>query len=50
MRKYFYIIIILITPFFIYGQINKNGVPFIKNYSPEEYDAHGQNWAIVTCK
>jgi len=47
MRKYFYIIIILITPFFIYGQINKNGVPFIKNYSPEEYDAHGQNWAIV---
>ena len=26
---------------------NEAGRPFIRNYSPKEYDAHPQNWAIV---
>ena len=24
-----------------------NGVPYIRNYSPKEYDVHNQNWGIV---
>ena len=47
MNKYFFIIIILIIPSFLYGQINENGLPFIKNYTAEEYEAAVQNWAIV---
>ncbi len=26
------------------------GIPFIRNYLPEEYRAHGQNWAIIQDK
>lgn len=29
---------------------NTTGVPFIRNYSPDEYKAHNQNWAIVQDK
>ncbi|MEN8121306.1 MAG: SpoIIE family protein phosphatase [Bacteroidota bacterium] len=47
MNKYFYIIILLIIPSFLYGQINENGLPFIKNYPAEAYGAHDQNWGIV---
>lgn len=30
----------------IYAQINKNGVPFIKNFSTEDYNGSEQNWAV----
>jgi serine phosphatase RsbU (regulator of sigma subunit) len=33
-----------------YAQVNSNGLPFIKNYTPEEYGEHAQNWAIVKDK
>ena len=32
---------------FVDAQINKNGIPFIKNYLPKEYKAGEQNWSIV---
>ncbi len=31
----------------IHSQVNQNGVPLIKNYSPEDYKASSQNWSIV---
>ncbi len=33
-----------------YSQINSNGLPFIRNYTPEEYNEHPQNWSIVKDK
>ena len=33
--------------FNVHAQINQNGIPFITNYSPQEYGASQQNWAIV---
>jgi len=30
--------------------INEIGIPVIKNYTPKEYGAHNQNWAIVQDK
>ncbi len=47
MNKYFYLTILFLIPFFADAQINKDGLPFIKTYTPEEYNAAGQNWAIV---
>jgi serine phosphatase RsbU (regulator of sigma subunit) len=29
------------------GQINQKGLPIIRNFSPEDYDASDQNWAAV---
>ncbi len=36
--------------FFGYTQINKNGIPFLKNFSPKEYNANFLNWAVVRDK
>lgn len=47
MNKYLYTVILFLIPFFLSAQINKDGLPFIKTYTPEEYNAAGQNWAIV---
>jgi len=33
-----------------YGQINKNGVPFIRNFTTKEYKASEQNWAVCMDK
>jgi hypothetical protein len=33
-----------------YSQINVNGLPFIRNFSPKEYNEHPQNWSIVKDK
>lgn len=42
--------IILFLLLFIYipltAQINKNGIPLIKNYAPNDYNAAEQNWTI----
>lgn len=46
--------ILLTLLLFIYiplsAQINKNGIPLIKNYSPNDYNAAEQNWAICEDK
>ncbi|MBN2663026.1 MAG: SpoIIE family protein phosphatase [Bacteroidales bacterium] len=48
MKRYIFIIL-FIFPFLGYGQIFslKRGVPFIKNYSQSDYNAHEQNFDIV---
>lgn len=42
--------ILLALILFIYipltAQVNKNGIPLIKNYSPNDYNANEQNWAV----
>ncbi len=30
-----------------HGQINSNGLPILRNYTPEEYEASDQNWSAV---
>ncbi len=47
MNKYYLFFILFLFPFFIKSQINKDGLPFVQIYTTDEYEAHGQNWAIV---
>ncbi len=46
--------ILLALILFIYipltAQVNKNGIPLIKNYSPNDYNASEQNWSICEDK
>ncbi len=41
------VLLLLLIPFFFYGQIKKVGVPFIINYSPKTYKAASENWAVL---
>ncbi|MBU0487512.1 MAG: hypothetical protein KKA07_06820 [Bacteroidetes bacterium] len=41
------ILIMACMPIISDAQINKFGIPFIRNYSPKEYNASEQNWAVV---
>jgi len=45
-------LVIIFSTFYFFGftQINKNGIPFLRNFSPKEYNAHNQNWAVVRDK
>ncbi len=45
-RKYSLFFISLILNISLFAQVNKNGIPFIKNYAPNDYDAAEQNWAV----
>ena len=47
MRRLFIISLIFFSYQFVYSQINNNGIPITKNYSPQEYNAAEQNWAVV---
>ncbi|MBN1187658.1 MAG: SpoIIE family protein phosphatase [Bacteroidales bacterium] len=33
-----------------FAQVNKNGIPFIRNYTKEEYGASEQNWSVIQDK
>jgi len=47
MKKLIIIVFAILTQLStIIAQINKNGIPFIKNYSKEEYNFAEQNWAV----
>ena len=46
MKKNIILLLLLLIYIPLTAQINKNGIPFIKNYSPNEYNASEQNWAI----
>jgi serine phosphatase RsbU (regulator of sigma subunit) len=50
MRSRLYILILLHLLYFCgvsFGQINSDGTPFIRNYSPRTYSASEPNWAIA---
>ena len=42
-----FILFIGFLPFFYLGLPAETGSPFIRNYSPKEYNAHSQNWAVI---
>nr|MQY80016.1 hypothetical protein [Bacteroidota bacterium] len=47
-RKLLNCFVLFTTGIFIsYAQVNQHGIPLITNYTPEEYGASEQNWAIV---
>lgn len=46
MKRFIILNVLLIAQLVVFAQANKNGVPFIKNYSPKEYNASEQNWDI----
>ncbi|MBN1253569.1 MAG: SpoIIE family protein phosphatase [Bacteroidales bacterium] len=50
--KHFYIvlIIILLLPISAFNQVKNKGIPYIINYSREEYNAAAQNWSITQDK
>jgi serine phosphatase RsbU (regulator of sigma subunit)/ligand-binding sensor domain-containing protein len=54
MKSFFFklsVLILFTLPYLIVSaQINKTGIPFFKNFSPKEYKAHNENWAIVRDK
>ena len=49
-KKLFLLSLILNVFYSSYGQINKNGVPFIRNFTTSEYKAAEQNWAVCMDK
>lgn len=46
MRKLFIFFILIVVSIPLIGQINKDGIHFIRNYTREEYNAAEQNWAV----
>lgn len=50
LKRYLTFCFIIIFNFPLLSQINKNGIPFIKNYSKDVYNASEQNWAICQDK
>ena len=48
--KFIFFLLFILYPALIFSQINKNGIPYIRNYSPDEYKAVEQNWSIVKDK
>ncbi|MFO7829821.1 MAG: SpoIIE family protein phosphatase [Bacteroidales bacterium] len=49
-KKLFFSCFLTIIVFSSFGQINEYGVPFIKNFTTEEYKAAEQNWAVCMDK
>jgi ligand-binding sensor domain-containing protein len=47
MKRLFFFILIIALHIPTIAQINKQGIPFISNYTPQQYGASDQNWAIV---
>ncbi len=47
LRFLFILFLFFLSPLQASDNYNETGIPFIKNFSSEEYNAHGQNWAIV---
>jgi serine phosphatase RsbU (regulator of sigma subunit) len=46
MKNFLIFYFLLISQVILFAQANKNGVPFIMNYTPKVYDASEQNWDI----
>ncbi len=50
MKKIVIVFLFMIVNSALFGQINKNGIPFVKNYAPSDYNAAEQNWSICEDK
>ena len=51
MKEVFYIIAFILTCFNVSSQnLSETGLPYIQNYSPNNYKADSQNWAVVQSK
>ncbi|NAS14041.1 hybrid sensor histidine kinase/response regulator transcription factor [Poritiphilus flavus] len=40
-------ILILVSLFFLCGFAQESGIPYLRNYGPEEFNGHRQNWAVA---
>ena len=47
MKNILFILAVLFFPLFASGQVNNKGVPYVVNYSRDDYKASTQNWAVV---
>jgi hypothetical protein len=47
MQRFFISLFFTLTISYTIAQTNRYGVPFITNYTPQEYGASEQNWAIT---
>ncbi|MCF6239722.1 MAG: SpoIIE family protein phosphatase [Bacteroidales bacterium] len=47
MNKFYLFFTLFLFPLFIKSQINKDGLPLVQIYTTDQYEAHGENWAIV---
>ncbi len=47
LKRFLLLYIFLFSTFSLFSQFNKNGLPFFKNYSPEEYRGHNEIWCIT---
>ncbi|KOH43936.1 triple tyrosine motif-containing protein [Sunxiuqinia dokdonensis] len=45
--RYSFLIVLLVVPAMVFGQIKNVGVPDIKNFSKQEYQGSAQNWQIA---
>jgi len=50
MRNLLLTLIVFFLLHHLYGQINKFGIPFIRNYDPKEYNGAAQNWSAIQDK
>lgn len=50
MKAIFHIILFLTFSLVCFAQVNKLGYPFITNYSPQDYNAHNENWMSIINK
>ena len=50
MKKNLILLLLLFMYIPLIAQINKNGIPLIKNYTPNDYNAAEQNWAVCMDK
>ncbi|PKP20967.1 MAG: hypothetical protein CVU05_07855 [Bacteroidetes bacterium HGW-Bacteroidetes-21] len=41
------ILFFILQTIFLYAQYKSSGIPFVNNFSPQEYKAGNQNWAIT---
>ncbi len=50
MKKHFLTLFAIAFCYTVFGQANKFGIPFIRNFEPKEYQGSEQNWAVVQDK
>ncbi|MBN2891901.1 MAG: SpoIIE family protein phosphatase [Bacteroidales bacterium] len=47
MKRIQIFLILIVLGFSLFSQVKNKGIPFVKNYSPNDYKAGTSNWAII---